>query len=73
MLAQKRATIPEARNTLQHLLMFYPVHTLTDQLASICAENAEHSEPVDASQAAKWDAACGKLAVVTTRLQRVNV
>jgi hypothetical protein len=73
MLSRKQATIPEARNTLQHLLTFYPVATLVDQLSSLCAENAQSSEMLDAQQSAKWDNACGKLAVVAVQLQRVNV
>lgn len=64
----KHATVPEARNTLQHLLRFYPLATLTDQLASICAEHATEVEPLDGELATRWDRACGKLAVVANQL-----
>lgn len=66
---KRQHTIPEARATLQQLLLFYPVSTLCDQLASICAENAQEVEPMDADNAAKWDAACGKLAVAANQLR----
>lgn len=65
---KRQCTIPEARSTLQQLMLFHPVASLCDQLASLCAENAAEVEPMDAGQAAKWDTACGKLAVAANQL-----
>lgn len=65
---KRHHTIPEARATLQHLLMFHTVRDIVDQLASLCAENAEAAEPIDSRCATQWDRSCGKLAVCANQL-----
>lgn len=60
---QLRAVELEA--SLQQLMSRSSLSRILDTLAELAARNAEELEPIDATLAAQWDAACGKIAVLS--------